>query len=1011
MELGLRSLFLIFLSIVLLLVGCLLLTCFPALGANEYKQPNAAIFYKTITLPALGTSGIVTNTSGGTLGTETILPGANGGTNSSIALNNNRVVVSSGGTIGELGSSGTSGYLLTSNGAGSLPTWQAAPASGVTSVSLADGSTTALFSISGSPITSTGTLTFTAKNQSANTVLSGPSSGGATNPTFRSLVSADIPDISATYLKLTGGTMSGAINMGSNKINSVTDPTSTQDAATKNYVDTQLAQLNPAASVYAASTVNIPGTYTNAVSGVCIGDTFQETATVNPFVVDGATPSVGSRVLLKNQTSSFQDGVWTLTTQAVGGVSGAIFTRALDFDSTADINAGSIVPVVNGGQAGSSWYQTAIVTTCNTSSQTWTQFQQASSAYLLASGIVNIAQGGTNSAIALNNNRIVVTSGGTIGEMSSNGASGTILTSNGSATTPSFQTNAPAATNITGTLAVAHGGTNSAITLNNNRVIVSSGGTIGELASNGASGQFLSSNGNAAPTWATGLLASNNLSDVTSSVSAFGAIAPTPGTSGNLLTSNGSAWLSSPAMGPMTTVGDMIYASGSSTPARLTIGAGGSVLMVSGGIPSWASASSSPYAWSGAQIAASSNVWSNSSATFADLTNNSISVSLTQYQNSNFGTVTMAGGTGTSALPGIVFTPPIAGYYYIKASTQENIAATTFYNWRLWDGTAVIDGSGENYTSAGNPQIRPVVLSGLLQISSLSSKTISIQGATGGTSNLGRADATSGTTIEWTIFLVSPNLSVQSGATTAVVPNTTKADFNSIYLVNTSGNTVAMTMPNPANRPINGASIEFKDRNGTFQTNALTIAPFGSETFDGVSGNQTIKGKYQDTKWITDGTNWFSSIVPENLSARYVGATAVTTISPNGTVAGAGIIQVQYTTKDFDDNLNYNATGGIYTCPVTGKYEVTASVGVTAATASAAAFSTLFTQVAGVIHSGQTVWFATAATKPIVPVVSDMVNCTAGQTISTAVNVSAGTTPAINASNATNFIWIRKLGN
>src|ERR1019366_7426791 len=128
-----------------------------------------------------------------------------------------------------------------------------------------------------------------------------------------------------------------------NKINTLLDPTSAQDAATKNYVDTQLAQLNPLAAVYAASTVNIPGTYTNSVGGVCIGDTFQERATVNPFVVDGATPSVGNRILLKNQTNSFQDGVWTLTTQAVGGVSGAIFTRALDFDSSSDIGAGSIV--------------------------------------------------------------------------------------------------------------------------------------------------------------------------------------------------------------------------------------------------------------------------------------------------------------------------------------------------------------------------------------------------------------------------------------------------------------------------------------------------------------------------------------------------------------------------------------------------------------------------------------------------------------------------------------------
>lgn len=38
-----------------------------------------------------------------------------------------------------------------------------------------------------------------------------------------------------------GGTMAGVINMGSNKVTNVTDPTAAQDAATKSYVDTQVA--------------------------------------------------------------------------------------------------------------------------------------------------------------------------------------------------------------------------------------------------------------------------------------------------------------------------------------------------------------------------------------------------------------------------------------------------------------------------------------------------------------------------------------------------------------------------------------------------------------------------------------------------------------------------------------------------------------------------------------------------------------------------------------------------
>lgn len=60
----------------------------------------------------------------------------------------------------------------------------------VTSVALALPS---FITVTGSPITGTGTLTGTLATQSPNVVFAGPASGGVAAPTFRSLVSADLP--------------------------------------------------------------------------------------------------------------------------------------------------------------------------------------------------------------------------------------------------------------------------------------------------------------------------------------------------------------------------------------------------------------------------------------------------------------------------------------------------------------------------------------------------------------------------------------------------------------------------------------------------------------------------------------------------------------------------------------------------------------------------------------------------------------------------------------------------
>lgn len=74
------------------------------------------------------------------------------------------------------------------------------PGGAVTSVAMTGDGTIFNTTVSGSPITSSGTLAPSLLNQSVNSVLAGPSSGSAAAPTFRALVGADLPNPSSSSL-------------------------------------------------------------------------------------------------------------------------------------------------------------------------------------------------------------------------------------------------------------------------------------------------------------------------------------------------------------------------------------------------------------------------------------------------------------------------------------------------------------------------------------------------------------------------------------------------------------------------------------------------------------------------------------------------------------------------------------------------------------------------------------------------------------------------------------------
>lgn len=106
-------------------------------------------------------------------------------------------------------------------------------------------------------------------------------------------------------------------------------------------------------------------------SGAGAGATLTNAGAQAAFSVDGVTPVVGSRILVKNQATASQNGVYTLTTVG-SGATNWVLTRATDFNQPSQISVGVEILVASGTvNAGTAWVQTATVNTVDTDAITF----------------------------------------------------------------------------------------------------------------------------------------------------------------------------------------------------------------------------------------------------------------------------------------------------------------------------------------------------------------------------------------------------------------------------------------------------------------------------------------------------------------------------------------------------------------------------------------------------------------------------------------------------------------
>lgn len=312
-------------------------------------------------------------------------------------------------------------------------------------------------------------------------------------------ISTTIP--TATQSNITQlGVQTQALNMGTHAINNVVDPTNPQDAATKNYVDT--TALN-GTSVYAATASNLTVTQ----SGAGVGATLTNAGAQATLSIDGVNPPVGVNVLVKNigtGGTAANYGIYTVTNVGSGS-SNWVLTRSTQYDTATQINNTGLIIVQNGTvNGGTAWYNSATIVTVDTTNFNYTEFGNIVFP-------INLAHGGTNANLTASNGGIFYSTASAGAILSGTTTANQILMS-GASSAPAWSTATYPATATKGDLHYASA----------NNVISGLG--------IGSTGQILTI-ASGVPAWTTATYPS------------------TAGTSGNILTSDGTNWNSTAPSG------------------------------------------------------------------------------------------------------------------------------------------------------------------------------------------------------------------------------------------------------------------------------------------------------------------------------------------------------------------------------------------------------------------------------------------------------------------------------
>lgn len=368
-----------------------------------------------------GTTGLTTSggpiVTSGTITLGGVLNVANGGTGASTLtgylIGNGTSPVTASATIPTTALSGTISNAQLANSAITINGSNVSLGGSVTVTATATNSLTIGTGLSGGSYNGSTPITIAIDSTVATLngiqTLTNKSISGATN-TLTNIPNAALDNssvtIGSTAISLGGST---ATLGGLTSVTVTQDPTAPLQLATKQYVDAVAEGLHVHASCAAATPATLASitggtvTYNNGTAGVGATLTLSNALTV----LDGYTLQNGNRVLVKNEATQANNGIYTWAT------GGTVLTRATDFDTPTEVASGDFTFVSNGTlYANTGWVQTNQVTTIGTDPIVFIQFSGAGT-YTAGTGLtltgnqfsitnttVSAASYGSSSAVA-----------------------------------------------------------------------------------------------------------------------------------------------------------------------------------------------------------------------------------------------------------------------------------------------------------------------------------------------------------------------------------------------------------------------------------------------------------------------------------------------------------------------------------------------------------------------------------------------------------------------------------